>query len=83
MAKIEVDLGHNIRAWTTFTIEDATEEEAEVLGNLGSSEAVEMLRNMVEVSKRATEHDTTYEEDAPFFDAAAEADVIDARGEDD
>lgn len=82
MAKIEVDLGHNIRAWTEFTIADATNEEVAVLGRLGSSEAVEMLSTMLKAG-RAVEGETTYEDNPPMFDGASEADVIDVRGEDD
>lgn len=78
MPSIRVEIGHNVRAWTTFTIEDATPEEIETLGALGTEAAVAKLRELYQ-SERAVPDtsNTTYEDNAPFFDAAAEADVID------
>lgn len=79
--RVEVEIGHNIRAWTTFVVADATPEEAEVLGDLGSERAVTLLAELYKAG-RAKEDGFHTDDDPAYFDPPAEADVIDFREED-
>jgi hypothetical protein len=74
VATINVELGANIRSWTTFTIKDATEEEIATLARMDTA-AVGLLQRL-EHTGRAEVTDTTYEDAPPVFDTVAAPDII-------
>lgn len=74
--RIAVEVGHNIRAWTTFTVENPTEEEVSALTHTDVDQAMDALERLID-SKRAVEGDTQYEELPPVFDReVAEPDIV-------
>lgn len=81
MAKIEVEIGHNIRAWTTFTITDPTPEEVEAL-EAADEDALALLAALYRIGRAVPDDDNRNTDDDPaYFDEAAEADIIDTREE--
>jgi hypothetical protein len=81
MSTATVEIGHDVRRWTTFTVADATPEEVEILQ--GDDEAAFTLLRQMDAANRlspAGEHDEDNPD--PFSQEHAAAAIIEAELDD-
>jgi hypothetical protein len=75
---VEFILGADIRSWTRFTVVDATDEEADILGSLNTEAAVALAKTLDEADRLVWE-DMDYDDNPDLFADYASPDVIECK----
>jgi len=78
MATYGVEIGHDVRRWTTYSVTDPTDEELATLRE-GADEAVDLLQRM-EAAGRAEGAGWTDEENPDPFDWDLDPAVVSVEG---